>query len=214
MSYTINRQPLGEATDRVNNAQLHGQNEHSKRRTLLSPQASLAPRGHPQLASGRQGSQLRYRRDNPGNQATGKHERPLMLRDPLLSAVSSSSNTNRNSQVSTVSTNASDGRKIKGSIGPWQLGTTLGRGATARVRKGRHKTTGQDVAIKIVQKENVRMSQAGSLAALDAAELQQYNGSEPRRMPIGIEREVAIMKLIQHDHVLKLYDIWENRYEM
>jgi hypothetical protein len=33
-------------------------------------------------------------------------------------------------------------------------------------------------------------------------------------MPIGIEREVAIMKLIQHPNIMKLYDIWENRTEM
>jgi serine/threonine protein kinase len=35
-----------------------------------------------------------------------------------------------------------------------------------------------------------------------------------KRMPVGIEREVAIMKLIRHPNIMKLYDIWENRTEM
>jgi serine/threonine protein kinase len=40
------------------------------------------------------------------------------------------------------------------------------------------------------------------------------SGDGIRRMPVGIEREVAIMKLIQHPNIMKLYDIWENRTEM
>jgi len=100
-------------------------------------------------------------------------------------------------------------------IGPWRLGKTLGRGATARVRLARHTQTGQEAAVKIVQKKNAQISQAGSLAALDkamAATQSQEDGA--RRMPIGIEREVAIMKLIEHPNIMKLYDIWENRLEM
>jgi serine/threonine-protein kinase HSL1 (negative regulator of Swe1 kinase) len=83
------------------------------------------------------------------------------------------------------------------------------------VRLARHAFTGQEAAIKIVQKKNAQLSQAGSLAALDQAEsmLPDY-GDGLRRMPIGIEREVAIMKLIQHPNIMKLYDIWENRTEM
>jgi serine/threonine-protein kinase HSL1 (negative regulator of Swe1 kinase) len=123
-------------------------------------------------------------------------------------------NTNRNSQISTTST-ASEGRRRKTHIGPWQLGKTLGKGATARVRQARHAVTGQLAAIKIVQKRNAQLSQAGSLAALDqmdAAMKGPANGA--MRMPYGVEREVAIMKLIDHPHINKLYDIWENRTEM
>lgn len=138
--------------------------------------------------------------------------------NPLLSAISKDypgTNSNRNSQISTVSTNASDGKRIKSFIGPWKLGKTLGKGATARVRLARHAYTGQEAAIKIVQKKNAQLSQAGSLAALDQAESSMDDsGDGMRRMPVGIEREVAIMKLIQHPNIMKLYDIWENRTEM
>jgi serine/threonine protein kinase len=34
------------------------------------------------------------------------------------------------------------------------------------------------------------------------------------RVPMAIEREVAILKLIEHPNIMKLYDIWENRSEM
>lgn len=33
-------------------------------------------------------------------------------------------------------------------------------------------------------------------------------------MPSGIEREVVIMKLIEHPNVISLYDVWENRGEL
>ncbi|KAG9248051.1 hypothetical protein BJ878DRAFT_476836 [Calycina marina] len=130
-----------------------------------------------------------------------------------LSAISKDSN--RNSQISTVSTNASDGQRIKARIGPWKLGKTLGKGATARVRLARHAFTGQQAAIKIVQKKNAQMSQAGSLPDLDSADAGLRDKDDGvKRMPIGIEREVAIMKLIQHPNIMKLYDIWENRTEI
>jgi hypothetical protein len=47
---------------------------------------------------------------------------------------------------------------------------------------------------------------------MEAKSISHGNGF--RRMPYGIEREVAIMKLIEHPHIMKLYDIWENRTEM
>jgi serine/threonine protein kinase len=75
--------------------------------------------------------------------------------------------------------------------------------------------TGQEAAVKIVQKKNAQLSQAGSLADLDKAVSKLAEDEEGlRRMPVGIEREVAIMKLIQHPNIMKLYDIWENRTEM
>jgi serine/threonine protein kinase len=79
----------------------------------------------------------------------------------------------------------------------------------------RHALTGQLAAIKIVQKKDAQLSQAGSLAALDQMDAVLKNPADGgKRMPYGVEREVAIMKLIDHPHIMKLYDIWENRTEM
>lgn len=139
-----------------------------------------------------------------------------------LSAISkdsrSTADSKRTSQVSAASnasTTSSGFRKPKTHVGPWQLGKTLGKGSSARVRLARHYLTLQNVAVKIVAKSVCQLTQAGSLAKLDeidSAMPEDINGM--RRMPLTIEREVAILKLIDHPNIVKLYDIWENRNEM
>lgn len=124
----------------------------------------------------------------------------------------------RESQASTASYKSSSSntfRKPKTHVGPWQLGKTLGKGSSARVRLARHTSTHQYVAVKIVAKSTCKMTQAGSLAKLDeidSAAPEKVEGM--RRMPIALEREVAILKLIEHPNIVKLYDIWENSNEM
>ena len=209
------RRPLGEATRRVNNIQDSQQTPREiKEASPIPHHESLRVDGLLQVynAPNSPGSQD-Y---NPLHEYSRTGSPASNVANPRLSAISKEyPNSNRNSQISTVSTNASDGKRIKASIGPWKLGKTLGKGATARVRLARHAYNGKDAAIKIVQKKNAQMSQAGSLAHLDRAEsYMPDSGDGLRRMPVGIEREVAIMKLIQHPNIMKLYDIWENRTEM
>lgn len=213
------RQPLGEATRRVNNSQDRPAPPRSKIPALIPHHESHRPGGVLQAQSHTtyskrsplfqvesQSTQNRADfNDFAGSQTTVRRpeaiSRNFRPRDPK-----------RYSDLSN-STDGSGGRKKD--IGPWNLGKTLGEGATARVRKARHRWTGEMAAVKIVQKTNARMSQAGSLAALDHLEATLHEDDDSaHRMPFGIEREVAIMKLIDHPHVLKLQDIWENRTEM
>ena len=57
--------------------------------------------------------------------------------------------------------------------------------------------------------------QDSSLAALSKWDKSLPEAAEGEmRVPMAIEREVAILKLIEHPHIMKLYDIWENRSEM
>uniref|UniRef100_A0A915EEP6 non-specific serine/threonine protein kinase n=1 Tax=Ditylenchus dipsaci TaxID=166011 RepID=A0A915EEP6_9BILA len=72
--------------------------------------------------------------------------------------------------------------------GPYKLEKTLGKGQTGLVKTGTHCVTGRKVAVKIVNKEK-----------LNESVLQK------------VEREIAIMKLIEHPHVLHLYDVYENK---
>lgn len=121
----------------------------------------------------------------------------------------------RASKVSNASSTASSVRPRKTHIGPWQLGKTLGKGSSARVRAARHRVTHQFAAVKIVAKSTAHLTQAGSLAQLDKIESSQPVAADGvRRMPLAIEREVAVLKLIEHPNIVKLYDIWENREEM
>lgn len=101
---------------------------------------------------------------------------------------------NRLSQVSTTSSKAS--KRSRQHIGPWQLGRTLGRGSSGRVRLAKHGDSGQLAAVKIVPKSAV-----GSL-------------TQGNSVPYGIEREVIIMKLIEHPNIMGLYDVWENKGEL
>lgn len=121
----------------------------------------------------------------------------------------------RLSQASYASTSSSQSRKnYKTHIGPWQLGKTLGKGSSARVRLCRHSITHQMAAVKIVNRRMAYLVQDSSLAALSKwdSSLPEVNGE--MRVPVAIEREVAILKLIEHPNIMKLYDIWENRSEM
>ena len=118
----------------------------------------------------------------------------------------------RTSQIST-SSGASGGRR-KTHIGPWQLGKTLGKGSAGRVRLARHRVTGENVAVKILPKHGVQMTQAGSLQDIDKWDRKQPEFANSNRIPLSIEREVALLKLIEHPNIMRIYDIWENRSEM
>ncbi|KAL2429846.1 Serine/threonine-protein kinase HSL1 [Exophiala dermatitidis] len=126
-----------------------------------------------------------------------------------------SADAKRDSQVSTASVGTAIIKaKRKTHVGPWQLGKTLGKGATGRVRLAKHSLTGQVAAIKIVSKKSAALVQSASMARMDTEESRAMIATGPRTMPFGIEREVVIMKLIEHPHIINLYDIWENRGEL
>jgi serine/threonine-protein kinase HSL1, negative regulator of Swe1 kinase len=203
------RTPLGEATRRVNNELP----QTPSKRTPMRQHGSKISNSS-QVKARRPLSPPRYHENN-SFQIYDQPAAPLHpnTANPRLSAISKEHTASKRDSL--VSTTSTDSNRVKVYIGPWRLGKTLGEGATARVRLAKHASTGQKAAVKIVQKRHAQMSQASSLADLDQAEaMRPDSGDGLRRMPVGIEREVAIMKLIQHPNIMKLYDIWENRTEM
>lgn len=74
------------------------------------------------------------------------------------------------------------------SVGPYILEGTLGRGQTGLVKLGINCVTKKKVAVKII----------------DRTKLSEQVLSK-------VEREIAIMKLIDHPHVLGLYDVYESK---
>jgi hypothetical protein len=123
----------------------------------------------------------------------------------------------RNSAISTTSTNASGtGRKRKTYIGHWQLGKTIGKGGCSRVRVVRHKTRHQYGAVKIITRTTAETTRAQSLANLIESTkgniAMSTSGHKP--IPYGLEREIAVMKLLEHPNIVRLYDVWENRNEL
>ncbi|KAH8104005.1 kinase-like domain-containing protein [Cristinia sonorae] len=89
-------------------------------------------------------------------------------------------------------------------IGLWKIGRTIGKGSSGRVRIARHSKTGKYAAVKIVSKN-----------ALLNSRMSMHNlGDEAERILHSIEREIVIMKLIEHPNIMRLYDVWETSSEL
>ena len=97
-------------------------------------------------------------------------------------------------------------------IGPWKLGKTLGRGATGRVLLATHQSTGQKAAVKVVSKSELQEEDGTIEHNNNNNKDNNANGKDNEKeegLPYGIEREIIIMKLLNHPNVLRLYDVWE-----
>jgi len=81
------------------------------------------------------------------------------------------------------------------------------------VRLVRHSVTGQYGAAKIISKATAEKVRALSLANL-IAEQEASLYPDGKVIPFGLEREICIMKLLDHPNIVRLYDIWENRDEL
>jgi serine/threonine-protein kinase HSL1 (negative regulator of Swe1 kinase) len=79
----------------------------------------------------------------------------------------------------------------------------------------RHSGNGQYGAAKIISKAT-----ADKVRALSLANLANSSEHDPtlfpggKVIPFGLEREICIMKLLDHPNIVHLYDIWENRNEL
>uniref|UniRef100_A0A3B1JDQ3 non-specific serine/threonine protein kinase n=1 Tax=Astyanax mexicanus TaxID=7994 RepID=A0A3B1JDQ3_ASTMX len=80
------------------------------------------------------------------------------------------------------------GQRAPVRVGFYDIERTLGKGNFAVVKLAKHRITKSEVAIKIIDKTQ-----------LDAANLEK------------IYREVEIMKLLDHPHIIKLYQVMETK---
>lgn len=77
-------------------------------------------------------------------------------------------------------------------IGKYQVIKTLGEGSFGKVKLAEHLTTGQKVALKIINRK--------TLAKLD--------------MQGRVEREISYLRLLRHPHIIKLYDVIKSKDEI
>ncbi|MBA0562953.1 hypothetical protein Golob_007971, partial [Gossypium lobatum] len=80
-------------------------------------------------------------------------------------------------------------RTTKTRVGKYELGRTLGEGSFAKVKFAKNVETGECVAIKILDREQVLH----------------------RRIVEQIKREISIMKLIKHPNVIKIYEVMASK---
>ncbi|XP_019058887.1 PREDICTED: CBL-interacting serine/threonine-protein kinase 23 isoform X2 [Tarenaya hassleriana] len=74
-------------------------------------------------------------------------------------------------------------------VGKYELGRTLGEGTFAKVKFARNVETGENVAIKIIDKEKVMKN----------------------KMIAQIKREISTMKLIKHPNVIRMYEVMASK---
>eukprot|EP00659_Diplonema_papillatum_P018978 gene18978-29229_t len=72
-------------------------------------------------------------------------------------------------------------------IGSYVLGETLGKGSFGKVKLATHEVTGHKVAVKILNRQKIKSS----------------------HMDKKIRREIAVLKLFRHPHIIRLYDVIE-----
>ncbi|KIY67315.1 Pkinase-domain-containing protein [Cylindrobasidium torrendii FP15055 ss-10] len=84
-------------------------------------------------------------------------------------------------------------------VGHWKVGRTIGSGASGRVKLARHAKTGTMAAVKIIPK-TVLFSHMSRLNDLE---------EENERTELALQREIVIMKLIDHPNIMKLYDVYD-----
>ncbi|VEU24205.1 DEKNAAC105384 [Brettanomyces naardenensis] len=77
-------------------------------------------------------------------------------------------------------------------IGKYQIVKTLGEGSFGKVKLAYHTTTGQRVALKIINRKTLAKSD----------------------MQGRIEREISYLRLLNHPHIIKLYDVIESKDEI
>lgn len=77
-------------------------------------------------------------------------------------------------------------------IGKYQIIKTLGEGSFGKVKLAEHSTTGQRVALKIINRKTLAKSD----------------------MQGRVEREISYLRLLRHPHIIKLYDVIKSKDEI
>lgn len=90
------------------------------------------------------------------------------------------------------------------SLGPWVIGECVGKGASGRVKIARNRYSGQLAAVKIVPLSPLFTSRTSINTWLEKSE----------RLRMSLDREIAMMKLMNHPNILRLYDVYQGNNEL
>lgn len=88
-------------------------------------------------------------------------------------------------------------------VGPWIIGECVGKGASGHVKIAKHRKTGQLAAVKILPLQPFKTSRASLVS--------QAKSDKQR---LGIDREIIMMKLMNHPNIMSIYDVYEGEKEL
>eukprot|EP00347_Sterkiella_histriomuscorum_P021476 403333846 len=100
------------------------------------------------------------------------------------------SNSNNNQNGSNQQSSNQEKKPL--TIGNYTLGRDLGKGTFGKVKVGTHILTGEKVAVKILEKDKIA----------DVSDVER------------VAREIHILKIVRHPHVVQLYEIIETSKEL
>ena len=78
-------------------------------------------------------------------------------------------------------------------FGPYIVGETIGRGSFGKVKVAVHETTGVRVALKVISRKSIEA---------DA------------RSQLKLQREIRVLRLLKHPHIMRLYDVVQTRLDI
>jgi len=79
--------------------------------------------------------------------------------------------------------------ELEGGGGPYIIGKTLGIGSFSKVKLAKHKSSGEQVAIKILNRKKLKSMDMGA----------------------KVRREIEILREFQHPHIIRLYEVIETQ---
>ncbi|TCD70693.1 hypothetical protein EIP91_002068 [Steccherinum ochraceum] len=88
-------------------------------------------------------------------------------------------------------------------VGPWIIGECVGKGASGHVKIARHRRTGQLAAVKILPLAPF----VNSRASLDSQ-------AKSEKQRLGIDREITMMKLMNHPNIMRIFDVYEGEKQL
>ncbi|CDO70528.1 hypothetical protein BN946_scf184569.g71 [Trametes cinnabarina] len=88
-------------------------------------------------------------------------------------------------------------------VGPWIMGECVGKGASGRVKIARHRRTGQLAAVKILPLQPFLTSRSAANAQAKA-----------EKHSLGVDREIIMMKLMNHPNIMRIFDVYEGEKEL
>lgn len=88
-------------------------------------------------------------------------------------------------------------------VGPWIIGECVGKGASGHVKIAKHRRTGQLAAVKILPLQPFVTSRPS-----------QTSQAKTEKQRLGIDREITMMKLMNHPNIMRIYDVYEGETEL
>ncbi|KAI0696823.1 kinase-like domain-containing protein [Cytidiella melzeri] len=88
-------------------------------------------------------------------------------------------------------------------VGPWVIGECVGKGASGHVKIAKHRRTGQLAAVKILPIQPFVNSRASHASQ-----------AKTEKQRLGIDREITMMKLMNHPNIMRIYDVYEGEKEL